>query len=132
MSLLNDVRSTIPALFGDALEQLGQLVRSEVHLARAEILDKVAQVGMGLAYVAAAGLLMIPVLVVLLMTLALWLNQMGMSAVGSYLIASAIGAAGSITLGLIGLNRLKPQKLTPTVTIQQVEQDVAAAREFAK
>lgn len=68
MSLSNDLRS-IPALFGDAVEQLGKLVSNEVQLARAEISEKVAQAGLGVAYVAGAGVLLIPVLVVLLITL---------------------------------------------------------------
>ena len=131
MSLSNDLRS-IPALFGDAVEQLGKLVSNEVQLARAEISEKVAQAGMGVAYVAAAGVLLIPVLVVLLITLALWLTQMGLSPVISHLIAAAIGMVLSLILGLVGLNHLKPQKLSPTVTIQQVERDVAAAKELAK
>jgi hypothetical protein len=131
MSLSNDVRS-IPALFGDAIEQLGKLVHNEVQLARAEISEKVTQAGMGVAYVAAAGVLMIPALVVLLLTLALWLNDMGLSLVISHLIAAAIGAVVSVILGVVGLNRFKPEKLTPTVTIQQVERDVAAAKELAK
>jgi len=131
MSLSNDVRS-IPALFGDAIEHLGKLVHNEVQLARAEMSEKVAQAGMGVAYVAAAGVLMIPVLVVLLLTLALWLNDMGLSLVISHLLAAAIGAVVSVILGVVGLNRFKPEKLTPTVTIQQVERDVAAAKELAK
>ena len=131
MSLANDVRS-IPALFGDAIEQLGKLVSNEIQLARAEISEKVVQAGTGVAYVAAAGVLMIPVLVVLLITLALWLIQMGLSQVVSHLIAAAIGTAVSLILGLVGLSHLKPEKLTPTVTIQQVEHDVAAAKELAK
>ena len=131
MSLSNDVRS-IPALFGDAIEHLGKLVHNEVQLARAEISEKVAQAGMGVTYVAAAGVLMIPVLVVLLITLALWLNDMGLSLVISHLIAAASGAVVSVILGVVGLNRFKAKKLTPTVTIQQVEHDVAAAKELAK
>jgi len=131
MSLSNDVR-TIPALFGDAIEQLGNLVHNEVRLARAEISEKVAQAGMGVAYVAAAGVLMIPVVVVVLIALALWLNQMGMSPVISHLIAAAVGAAVSLILGLVGINHLKPEKLTPTVTMRQVGRDVAAAKELAK
>src|ERR1700676_1017339 len=131
MSLSNDVRS-IPALFGDAIEQLGKLVHNEVQLARAEISEKVTQAGMGVAYVAAAGVLMIPALVVLLLTLALWLNDMGLSLVISHLIAAAIAAVLSVILGVVALTRSKPEKLTPTVTIQQVERDVAAAKELAK
>jgi Putative Actinobacterial Holin-X, holin superfamily III len=131
MSLSNDVHS-IPALIGDAIEQLGKLVHNEVQLARAEMSEKVAQAGMGVTYVAAAGVLMIPVLVVLLITLALWLNDMGLSLVISHLIAAASGAVVSVILGVVGLNRFKAEKLTPTVTIQQVEHDVAAAKELAK
>jgi hypothetical protein len=131
MSMSDDIRS-ISSLFGDAVEQLGKLVRNEAQLARAEISEKVALAGMGVVYVAAAGILMIPVLVILLIALALWLTQMGMSPVTSYLLAAVIGAAVSLVLGLIGLSRLRPKKLTPTVTIQQVERDVAAAKELAK
>ena len=131
MPLAKDMH-TIPALFGDAIEQLGKLVHNEVQLARAEISEKVAHAGMGVAYVAAAGMLMIPVLVVLLISLALWLSQMGLSPVGSHLVAAAIGAGVSIVLGVVGMNRLRPENLTPTVTIQQVEQDVAAAKEIAR
>jgi hypothetical protein len=132
MSLSNDVRSTIPTLFGDAIEQLGKLVRSEVRLARAEISDKVAQAGTGAAYIAVAGMFMVPVLVVLLITLALWLNQMGISPIGSHLIAAAVGAAVSVIFGLIGVNRLKAGRLIPTATIQQVEQDMAMARKVTQ
>ena len=131
MPLAKDLH-TIPALFGDAIEQLGKLVSNEIQLARAEISGKVAQAGMGVAYVAAAGVLMIPVLVVLLITLALWLNQMGLSPVVSHLIAAAAGAGVSVVLGLVGMNRLKSENLTPTITIQQVERDVAAAKEIAR
>jgi uncharacterized membrane protein YccF (DUF307 family) len=67
-----------------------------------------------------------------LITLALWLNDMGLSLVISHLIAAASAAVVSVILGVVGLNRFKAEKLTPTVTIQQVEHDVAAAKELAK
>ena len=131
MSISNDARG-IPALFSDAIEQLGKLVHNEVQLARAEINEKVAQAGTGVAYVVAGGVLMIPALVVLLIAFALWLSDMGMSPVTSHLTAAALGAVISVVLGVIGLNRLKLEKLAPTVTIQQVGRDVTAAKELAK
>ena len=131
MSLSSDPRS-IPELFGDAIEQLGKLVQNEVQLARAEISEKAAQAGMGAAYVAAAAVLCIPVLVLLLMAFALWLVQMGFSPVVSHLMAAAVGALLSVVLGLVGLNRLKPENLTPNVTLRQVKRDVAAAKEMVK
>jgi hypothetical protein len=131
MSISKDARG-LPALFSDAIEQLGKLVNNEVQLARAEINEKVAQAGTGVAYVAAAGVLMIPALVVLLIAFALCLSDMGMSPVTSHLTAGALCAVVSVVLGIIGLNRLKPEKLAPTVTIQQVGRDVAAAKELAR
>jgi len=131
MPLSDDARS-IPQLFGDAIEQLGKLVQNEVELARAEISEKVAQAGKGVAFIGAAAILLVPVLVILLITLALWLAQMGMSPVGAHLIAAAVGAAISIALALVGKNHLKSEKLTPTVTMRQVGRDVAAAKELAK
>ena len=131
MSLSSDPRS-IPELFGDAIEQLGKLVQNEVQLARAEISQKAAEAGMGAAYVGAAAILCIPVLVLLLMALAQWLIQMGFSPVASHLMAAAVGALVSVVLGLVGLNRLKPENLTPTVTMRQVKRDVAAAKEMVK
>jgi uncharacterized membrane protein YgcG len=131
MSLSSDPRS-IPELFGDAIEQLGKLVQNEVQLARAEIADKAAQAAMGAAYVGAAAILCIPVLVLVLMALALWLIQMGFSPVASHLIAAAVGALVGVVLALVGLNRLKTEKLTPTVTLRQVSRDVAAAKEMVK
>jgi uncharacterized membrane protein YqjE len=131
MSLSEDSH-TIAQLFGDAVEQLGKLVQNEVQLARAEMSEKVAQAGRGLAFIGAAAILLVPVLVVLLIALALWLVQMGMSPITSHLIAAAIGAAISLVLGLVGLHRLKADKLTPKVTIHQVGRDVAAAKELAR
>ena len=78
MSLSDDMHA-IPRLFGDAVEQLGKLVTNEVQLAKAELTEKVSQAATGAAYVGAAALFAIPVLVLLLMSLALFLQKMGLS-----------------------------------------------------
>ena len=101
-------------------------------MARAEINEKVAKAGMGVAFIAAAATLIIPAIVVLLIAFAIWLSDMGISPVVSHLIAGVLGAVLSVVLGMIGLNRLRLEKLAPTVTIEQVGRDVAAAKELAK
>ena len=131
MSISNEARE-IPALLSDAIEQLGKLVQNEVQLARAEINEKVAKASMGVAFIAAAATLMIPAIVVLLIAFAIWLSDMGISPVVSHLIAGVLGAVLSVVLGMIGLNRLRLEKLAPTVTIEQFGRDVAAAKELAK
>jgi hypothetical protein len=131
MSLSGDLNA-IPRLFGDAVEQLGKLIQNEAQLARAELSQKITQAGIGAAYLIGAAILCIPVLVVLLIGLAIGLIQLGLSPVAAYLIIAAAGAVISAILALAGVNHLKPEKLKPNVTMQQVERDVATAKELAR
>lgn len=131
MSLSQDLND-IPKLFGDAVEQLGKLVQNEAQLARTEMAEKITQAGIGTAYLAAAAALCIPVLVMLLMALAFFLMQAGLSAVTAYLASAVVAAAISGILTAVGLNRLKPENLTPKVTIREVGRDVATAKELAQ
>lgn len=123
---------SIPSLFGEAIEQLGRHLGSEVQLAKAEMSEKLARAERGAAYVVAAAVLMIPAVVILLLTLALWLTEMGMPPVLSHLSAAGLGGLISIILGVSGLNCLKAKNLKPTRTIQQIDQDMAVARNLAK
>jgi len=131
MSLSQDLND-IPKLFGDAVEQLGKLVQNEAQLARTEMGEKIAQAGIGTAYLAGAAALSIPVLVMLLMALAIFLIQAGVPPVGAYLASAAVAAMIGGILASVGLNRLKPENLTPKVTIKQVSRDVATAKELAR
>lgn len=129
---LSDDLHTIPGLFGDAVEQLGKLVQNEARLARAELTQKIGQARIGAAYLLGAAIFCVPVLVVLLIALALWLTQLGLAPVVAHLAAAACGAGISIVLALIGMSHLKPENLKPKVTMQQVERDVATAKELAR
>jgi hypothetical protein len=131
MALSNDLNA-IPRLFGDAVEQLGKLVQNEVQLARAELSQKMAQASIGAAYVTGAAILSIPVLVVVLIALALWLTQLGLSPVVAHLGAAACGAVISAILAMVGMSHLKPENLKPMVTMRQVERDVETAKEMAR
>jgi hypothetical protein len=131
MALSEDLHA-IPRLFGDAVEQLGKLVQNEAQLARAEMLQKITQAGIGVAFVGGAAILCVPVLVVLLLALALWLVELGLSPSLAHLAAVGCGALVCAVLALIGARYLKPDNLKPKVTIQQVERDVATAKELAR
>jgi hypothetical protein len=132
MALSDDMHS-ISRLAGDAFEQLGKLVQNEAQLARAELSEKLTQAGLGAAYLAVAGILAIPVLVVLLIALALWLTTaLGWSPALAHLAAAGAGAAIAIVLALVGCSYFKAENLKPKVTIRQVERDIAAAKEMAR
>jgi hypothetical protein len=131
-NISNDIH-TIPRLVGDAVEQIGKLVQNEAQLARAELSQKLTQAGLGVAYLAGAGVIAIPVFVVLLIALALWLSTaFGWSPAAGYLAAGAIGAVIAAALALAGLSYLKSDNLKPKATIRQVQRDIAAAKEMAR
>ena len=132
MALSDDLHS-IPRLVGDAVEQLGKLVQNEAQLARAELSEKLTQAGTGVACMAVAAVVAIPVLVVLLIAVALWLSSaFGLSPVASHLAVAGAGAAVSIALAFMGMSYLNPANLTPKVTMRQVERDIAVAKEMAR
>ena len=123
---------SVPELLSDAFDQLGKLIQNEVRLARTELSQKLTQAGMGAALLGGSAVLLIPTLVLLLISIAIWLTQLGMSPVSAHFIATAIGAGASIILAMVGMNYLKPSNLRPDVTIQQVGRDVEAAKEIAR
>jgi len=123
---------TIPRLFGDAVDQLAKLVQNEAQLAKAELAEKITQAGIGAAYIGAAAVLCVPVLVLLLISLALLLVQMGLSPPVAHLAAAGCGAVICGILAMIGLSYFKSEQLKPKVTIRQIERDVATAKELAR
>ena len=131
MSLSEDLR-TIPTLLGDAVEQLGKLVQNEAQLARAEMSEKISTALRGVLMMAAAAMLVGPVVVMLLITLALGLHAIGLSALLAALVSALVGAGIAAILLLIGRSHLRPEKLTPRVTLHELEADIGAAKELVR
>ena len=125
---VNDSRP-VSELFADALTQFSKLMRNELQLARAEMSMKVAQAMTAMGLLAGAAILSIPTLVLLLMSLAAWLVEIGISPSVAHLIAGVVGLLAVAIVGGIGLNRLKTNSLVPKRTLDQLQQDAAAARE---
>ena len=68
MSTRSDL-GTISTLLGDALSQFAKLFQNEVDLAKAELGEKVQQVGWTVGFLAAGAVLVIPALVMALFAL---------------------------------------------------------------
>ena len=124
----NDSRS-VSELFGDALSQFSKLVRNELQLARAEISMKVGQTTTAIGLLAGAAIFFIPTLVLLLISLATWLVEIGIRSSIAHLIAGLVGLSVVALLGAMGSNRLKTNSLVPQRTLNQLQQDTAAIRE---
>jgi VIT1/CCC1 family predicted Fe2+/Mn2+ transporter len=130
MSLADRSRS-LSRLLGDSVEQLGELFQDEVRLAQAELSEKVADAGRGVIYLTATAVFLIPVITLLLVALALWLGEAGgISDALAFLIAALLGAILGLICAVVGLKYLRDLK--PSVTLEQMRRDVAAAKEVAR
>jgi uncharacterized membrane protein YqjE len=118
---------TVPGILTDLLTQFTQLLRTEGELARAELSEKVNQVGMGLTLVVGGAVLLIPALVVLLGAAVAALERAGYAPHWSALIVGGAALMIGLVLLMIGINRLKAESLMPRKTIRQLREDRSVA-----
>jgi len=123
---------SIPELFSDAVGQLAKLIGSEFALARAELSEKAGQAGRAAGLMGAGAVLMIPSLVMLLFAAAAALIHNGVSDPVAYLIVGGCAGIVSITLIIVGINRLSGDAMKPTATMEEIQRDKAAAREMVR
>ena len=119
-------------LLSDALNRLTTLVRTEIQLARTEISLKISNAATGIAMVMGSAAFAISGLVLILLAIAAWLDNAGLSRGFSNLIAGIIGALVSAGLGWAGLQRLRADQLAPNRTMEQLQRDAMAAKEQLK
>jgi Putative Actinobacterial Holin-X, holin superfamily III len=128
MAYSND--RSIPAIFTDIVHQLGRLFRSEAALARAEMSEKVAQVGAGLGLIIGGAVLLIPALVVLLLAAVTALEEAGFAAPMSALIVGGGVLLLGMILLMVGISRLRAKHLVPERTVAQLKRDAAVATQM--
>jgi uncharacterized membrane protein len=119
-------------LLADALNRLTTLVRTEIQLARTEIGLKISKAATGIAMVMGSAAFAISGLVLILLAIAAWLDNAGLSRGFSNLIAGIIGALVSAGLAWAGLQRLRADQLAPNRTMEQLQRDAMAAKEQLK
>jgi uncharacterized membrane protein YgcG len=123
---------SIPELFSDAVSQLAKLVGNEFELARAELSEKASQVGRAAAMIGAGAVILMPALVLLLFALSAALIRSGFSEPVAYLMTGAGATLVSVALIAMGMSRVSGDALKPSVTLDQVQRDKAAAKEMAR
>ena len=126
--MMEQDRRSVPRLAVDALNHVGLLLRSEMAVARAELAEKVSQAVTGAAFLVVAGLLLIPVAVVLLMALAAWFAELGLR---PSLAHACAGLAGLLIVGVLafaGKSKISPANLAPKHVLDEVTRDVDAVR----
>lgn len=123
---------SLAELVSASFEQLGVLVRNEVELAKAEVAEKAKQAGIAIAMIGGAAVLAIPALVLILLSAAAGLVELGIAEPWAYLAVGVATALGGGALAMAGMNRLSAKALAPQETLQQLEQDKRALREMVK
>jgi len=123
---------SIPELFSDAFGQLAKLIGNEFDLAKAELSQKAGQVGRGGAMIGAGAVIMIPALVVLLFAAAAALMHAGVSDPIAYLLTGGAAAILAGALIGVGISRMSGEALKPSMTIDQIQKDQAAAKEMVR
>jgi Putative Actinobacterial Holin-X, holin superfamily III len=123
---------SIPELFSDAFSQLAKLIGNEFDLAKTELSQKAGQVGRGVAIIGAGAVILIPALVILLFAAAAALMHAGFSDPVAYLITGGAAAILAVALVTIGIGRMSGDALKPSMTIDQIQQDQAAAKEMVR
>jgi hypothetical protein len=131
MTTQSDLR-VISGLLGDALSQFAKLFQNEVDLAKAELGEKVQQIGGAMGFIAAGAILVIPAVVMALFALSAALIKAGWSQPISYLASAVIAAVLAGVLFAVGINRLDARHLAPRETMRQLEKDKDAVKEMVR
>jgi uncharacterized membrane protein YqjE len=123
---------TISNLLGDALSQFAKLFQNEVDLAKAELGEKVQQLGGAISFFAAGAVLVIPAVVMALFALSAALIAAGWSQPISYLASAVLAAVLAGVLFAVGRNRLDTRNLAPRETLRQLEKDRNTVKEMVR
>jgi hypothetical protein len=124
-----DHARSVPEIFIDVVNQVTTLMRKEGQLARAELSEKVSQIGAGLGLVIGGAVLIMPGLVVLLEAGVAALQSTGLAAHWAALIVGGAVAVVGLVLVAVGATRFKAKNLVPTKTIEQLQRDAAVAKD---
>ncbi len=125
-----DTRSTME-LISDAFGDASALLSSEAKLLRAEMNEKINQALSAMALMLGAAIFFIGALLLLLEAGVAYLVQMGFSTAIASLIMFGVSAVMGLILFFIGKSALAPENLKPDRAMNQINRDMAMARQVA-
>ncbi len=123
------------ALFSDLWRETSALVHNEAELAKAEMSEKVSQVGTGVAAIAIGGAIVFAGFIVLLLAavngLALMLPPEHAGWLAPLIVGLAVILIGFVALGT-GRHELKASNLTPERTMHSLRRDSELVKEHVR
>ena len=120
--------STLTRSLSDVISDLSDLFQKEMRLARAEMSAKISTKLQAGIWMGAAGLLGLMALLVLIEALVFGIASFGIALHWSCLIVAAVLGAGAAAAFFRGRANAQ-EELTPSRTINQVNQDIAVTKE---
>jgi uncharacterized membrane protein YqjE len=121
--------ASIPALFSDVLNQVTNLFRTEVRLAKTEISEKINQALVAAGFIIGGAVLLIGGLYLFLQFLVILLVALGLAPVWATLIVAVVTVAIGFFIVRKGIGDLSASQLVPNRTVQSLEKDAAVAKE---
>jgi hypothetical protein len=118
----------VGGLLSDLARQFTLLLRQEMALARAEIVDKIGQLGSASGLVAAGGLIAFAGFLYLLAAATLGLGKVVEMWLAALIVGGVVLLLG-IGLALLGRARLQASNLVPLRTVRSLKDDAAWAKE---
>jgi hypothetical protein len=122
-------------LFSDLWRETSTLVHDEAELAKAELSEKVSQIGTGAAEMAVAGGVLFAGFLVLLFAavgaLGLMIDSPHAAWIAPLIVGVVVMLVGYVLLKR-GQHQVKPETLAPEKTLQALRDDARLAREHAR
>ena len=109
-------------LFSDLSQQTAALVKQEMRLAKAELSDKLADVGKHAAMIGAAVAFGLAAVLGVAAAIALLLVEIGVEPWGAALITAAAMGLAAYTLAQAGMTALRKKSIAPVETIHSLKE----------
>lgn len=119
---------SIPELIRQITTDMSNLIHNEIALAKVELKQSAAAAGAGAAMFGAAAVFALFALGFLFAALAAGLIALGLPAWASILIVTVLLFIGAAVFAMIGKKKVAKVSVTPTLTMDNVRQDVATIK----
>ena len=119
---------SLGTVLGDLVDEARALMRNEIRLAKTEAREKLAALKTGIVLTAVGAIFLFAALLVLLAA------AVGALMLAGFSLAASAAIVGGVMLGLsclllaMGIQRLKPNHLTPKKTVRELQRDVNLTR----
>ena len=114
---------------GETIGRATELIQIEFRLAKAELAEKAAKAGAGLALVLVGAVLLTAALFLLLQAIVLGLIAAGLSPVAATLLVSIVVIAIGLAFVMTGRKQLSAEALVPDRTLNDIKRDTILVKE---